>query len=253
MRTVFLLFDSLNRHMLAPYGGTTVPTPNFSRLAARTATFDKHYCGSMPCMPARRDILTGRLGFLHRSWGPVEPYDVCFTETLMEQKGTYSHLATDHFHYWEDGGATYHNRYDSCDLIRGQEGDGWVGVANPDLVALKEKVHHKQYSERARSYPRKNMVYRERIRAEEDFPSHRTIEAGLEFIERNKGRPFFAYVSFNAVPAPMQADPQDKDKFPQLEGTRRTAAQMMLSLDRACGQIIDKLKTLGLDDNTRFH
>ncbi len=38
MRTVFLLFDSLNRHMLEPYGGGSVPTPNFTRLAARAAT-----------------------------------------------------------------------------------------------------------------------------------------------------------------------------------------------------------------------
>jgi len=187
MRTVFLLFDSLNRHMLEPYGGTAVATPNFTRLAARTATFDKHYVGSMPCMPARRDILTGRLGFLHRSWGPVEPFDVCFTETLMKQKGTYSHLATDHFHYWEDGGATYHNRYDSYDLIRGQEGDAWVPAANPDWAALRGVVHEKQYSEKPRSYQRKNLVNRERIRVEEDFPTHKTVQAGLDFIERNKG------------------------------------------------------------------
>jgi arylsulfatase A-like enzyme len=33
MKAVFLLFDSLNRHILAPYGGTRVPTPNFDRLA----------------------------------------------------------------------------------------------------------------------------------------------------------------------------------------------------------------------------
>ena len=35
MRTIFVLFDSLNRRSLQPYGGTTIKTPNFSRLAAR--------------------------------------------------------------------------------------------------------------------------------------------------------------------------------------------------------------------------
>jgi arylsulfatase A-like enzyme len=67
MRVVFILFDSLNRHMMAPYGGTRIPTPNFARLAERTTTFDKHYVGSLPCMPARRDLQSGRLSFLHRS------------------------------------------------------------------------------------------------------------------------------------------------------------------------------------------
>nr|WP_321524125.1 sulfatase-like hydrolase/transferase [uncultured Cohaesibacter sp.] len=214
MRTVFLLFDSLNRHMLEPYGGSTVPTPNFNRLAARCATFEKHYVGSMPCMPARRDMLTGRLGFLHRSWGPVEPFDVCFTEELMEQKGTYSHLATDHFHYWEDGGATYHNRYDSYDLIRGQEGDPWVPAACPDWQALRALVHEKQYSEKPRSYPRKNMVNRERIRSEEDFPSHKTVEAGLQFIDRNKACDnWFLQIECFDPHEPFQAPDRFKEPF----------------------------------------
>ena len=78
MKAVFVLFDSLNRHMLGAYGGTRIPTPNFDRLAARSATFDNHYVGSLPCMPARRDMLTGRLTFLHRSWGPLEPFDNAF-------------------------------------------------------------------------------------------------------------------------------------------------------------------------------
>lgn len=70
------------------------------------------------------------------------------------------------------------------------------------------------------------------------------------FIERSKNRPFFLYLSFNAVHTPMEADPRDKDEFPQLTGKRRTVAQMTLSLDRACGQVIGKLRELGLSGNT---
>ena len=113
--------------MLGPYGGTRVPTPNFDRLAKRSVTFDKHYVGSLPCMPARRDILTGRLNFLHRSWGPLEPFDNAFPE-LLHQAGIYSHLITDHFHYWEDGGATYHTATtatSSCAARRATAGRRW--------------------------------------------------------------------------------------------------------------------------------
>ena len=46
-------------------------------------TFDNHYVGSLPCMPARRDMQTGRLTFLHRSWGPLEPFDNSFPEILQ--------------------------------------------------------------------------------------------------------------------------------------------------------------------------
>ena len=82
MKTIFVLFDSLNRKSLGCYGGTAVKTPHFDRLAARAVCFDNHYVGSLPCMPARRDMHTGRLSFLHRSWGPLEPFDNSFAEIL---------------------------------------------------------------------------------------------------------------------------------------------------------------------------
>ena len=49
MKTVFVLFDSINRLMLEAYGCKILKTPNFSRLAKKAVTFDSHYIGSMPC------------------------------------------------------------------------------------------------------------------------------------------------------------------------------------------------------------
>ena len=120
------MFDTLNRHMLPPYGCDWVHAPNFERLATRSVTFNNCYVGSMPCMPARRELHTGRYNFLHRSWTPLEPFDNSMPQILGEN-GIYSHLITDHQHYWEDGGATYHNRYSSYEFVRGQEGDAWKG------------------------------------------------------------------------------------------------------------------------------
>ncbi|GAB5377094.1 MAG: sulfatase-like hydrolase/transferase [Acuticoccus sp.] len=185
MKTVFVLFDSLNRHMLGPYGGTRIPTPNFDRLARRAMTFDGHYVGSMPCMPARRDIMTGRLSFLHRSWGPLEPFDNAFP-TILAGKGAYTHLVTDHFHYFEDGGATYHNRYDSYDFIRGQEGDRWNGVVRPNWERLRTKTHPSQFSDKRRNYQAQNAINREFIHEEDDFPSVKVFRSGMDFIERNR-------------------------------------------------------------------
>ncbi|MGV3652397.1 MAG: sulfatase [Devosia sp.] len=185
MKTVFLLFDSLNRHMLGPYGGMALPTPNFDRLAKRSITFDNHYVGSLPCMPARRDMLTGRLSFLHRSWGPVEPFDQDWP-TMLYNKGLYSHLVTDHFHYWEDGGATYHTRYDSCETVRGQEGDRWKAVVKPDWDHLRTRYHERQFSTARRSYPANNILNRETMREEKDYPTIQTFDHGLDFIVTNK-------------------------------------------------------------------
>ncbi len=60
------MMDSLNRHFLSVYGNDWVRTPNLARFAARSVTFDNHWIGSAPCMPARRDILAGRFNFLER-------------------------------------------------------------------------------------------------------------------------------------------------------------------------------------------
>jgi arylsulfatase A-like enzyme len=185
MKAVFVLFDSLNRHMLGAYGGTRIPTPNFDRLARRSLVFDRHYVGSMPCMPARRDMLTGRLSFLHRSWGPLEPFDHAFPE-LLHGAGIYSHLITDHFHYWEDGGATYHNRYDSYEFVRGQEGDPWKAMVQPHWERLREKYHARQFTTERREYFSQNIINREFIREEKDFPSVQCFAHGFEFLERNK-------------------------------------------------------------------
>lgn len=186
MKTVFVLFDSLNRHMLSPYGGENVPTPNFDRLAERTRVYDRHYVGSMPCMPARRDLMTGRLSFLHRSWGPLEPFDNAFPQ-LLRDAGVHSHLVTDHYHYWEDGGATYHNRYSTFDFVRGQESDPWKAVVRPHWEKLREKYHAAQVSGDGKiSKYGPYMINREYIREEKDFPSVQVFDRALEFLETNR-------------------------------------------------------------------
>jgi arylsulfatase A-like enzyme len=70
--------------------------PNFKRLGEKTAVFDNNYVGSLPCMPARRELHTGRLNFLHRDWTPLEPFDDS-TPEILKQNGVYSHLVSGRF------------------------------------------------------------------------------------------------------------------------------------------------------------
>jgi hypothetical protein len=50
-------------------------------------------------MLARRDLLTGRLNFLHRSWGSVKPCDGWLTQRLHAEN-IYTHPISDHYQYW---------------------------------------------------------------------------------------------------------------------------------------------------------
>ena len=180
MRAIMVMFDSLNRRMLEPYGCDWVRTPNFSRLAERGVCFDTSYVGSMPCMPARRELHTGRTNFLHRSWGPIEPYDDSMPE-LLKRAEVYSHLVSDHYHYWEDGGCTYHNRYSSWEAVRGQEGDPWTA----DLTVPVPDSINNDFREAA--WQRQDWMNRAHMTREEDFPQARTFAQGVEFLARNQG------------------------------------------------------------------
>jgi arylsulfatase A-like enzyme len=179
MKAIMVMFDSLNRRMLPPYGCDWVHAPNFSRLAQHAVTFDRCYAGSLPCMPARRELHTGRYNFLHRSWGPVEPFDDSMPQ-ILSSNGVYTHLVTDHYHYFEDGGSTYHNRYNSWQCPRGQEGDPWWGQVKdpdvPDYVGTRD-LDNKHW--------RQDWINRQYMQEEDQHPQHQTFTLGMDFMRRN--------------------------------------------------------------------
>ena len=75
MNVILVLIDSLNRHYLSAYEPTPVSTPNLNSFADKSWRFDNHFVGSLPCMPARREIFAGRKEMMWRPWGPLEPFD----------------------------------------------------------------------------------------------------------------------------------------------------------------------------------
>ena len=90
---------------------------------------------------------------MHRSWGPLEPFDNSFPERCA-RRGIHTHLVTDHLHYFEDGGSTYHGRFRTWDFIRGQEYDPWKAMVQPPIERLREKYAQKHYDLDARNWKR---------------------------------------------------------------------------------------------------
>ncbi len=178
MKTIMVMFDSLRKDYLEPYGNTEMITPNFDRLAKNSVVYDNCYMGSMPCMPARRELHTGRYNFLHRIWGSLEPFDDSMPE-ILKKNGIYPHLITDHAHYFEDGGASYHTRYKSWEFIRGQQGDPWKAVV--------EGVEIPEHISRRDGMPlfTQDWVNREYVKTQEDYPIHKVFESACEFLDTN--------------------------------------------------------------------
>lgn len=277
MKAVMVLFDTLTRGYLSPYQGVPgaaapgvpeVDTPNFDRLAARSCTFDRFYIGSTPCMPARRELHTGQYNFLHRSWGPIEPFDFSCPQALTDA-GVYTHLVTDHSHYWEDGGATYHTRYSSWEGFRGQEGDRW---APRDTVAgLPEGLSPLQKTKGPS--PLQHEANKRRQATEAEMSGTLTVEAGLAFLRDHADRdnwflqiecfdphePFYVperyreryglpervhlnWPAYGAVDAAAHAE--------DLDECRREYAALISMCDDHLGRVLDLFDERGLWDDT---
>lgn len=180
MKAIFIILDTLRRDYLEPYGSTWVKTPNIARLASRSVVCDNHWVGSLPCMPARREFMTGRYNFLERGWGPLEPFDDVLPHQLRrrEPKGVFSHLITDHYHYFYLGGEGHNNSFNTWHFERGQENDFWI--SRVDLPSLPESIGVNQRSPQ-------NALNRFAQRAEEELSGPRCVSNAIHWLEDNRG------------------------------------------------------------------
>jgi len=264
VKAIMVMFDTLNRRMLPPYGCEWIHAPNFQRLAERTVTFDNCYVGSMPCMPARRDLHTGRYNFLHRSWSPLEPFDNSMPE-ILKKHGVYTHLITDHQHYWEDGGATYHNRYSSFEFVRGQEGDTWKGLVDPSFeIPAYDRTPsaHENLEESMRAW-RQDWINRSFMPTADEQPQSICFSLGLEFMDANAHadnwflqietfdphEPFFSAEKYKAL-YPHGYDGPHLDWPPydrvhespeEVEHLRLEYAALLSMCDEQLGRVLDRM------------
>jgi len=174
-----ILIDSLNRRCLGPYGNHFVKTPNLDKFSSHSVIFDNHFAGSLPCMPARRELMTGRKEFFWRGWGPLEPFDKPIA-VEARRLGATTAIVTDHYHYWEYPAHGYLEHFNSVKMIRGQEIDMW----NTDPLDTLPRWARAMVKDR----PDWGKIYYNNVkdyRGEEDFFSPRTLSEAADWLEKN--------------------------------------------------------------------
>ena len=260
MKTIVVLMDSLNRRYLPAYGNDWVKTPNIDRLAARSCVFDSHYVGSAPCMPARHDLLTGRIDFLERGWSPVQPFD-CVLPYVLGRHGIFSHMTTDHYHYFHLGGENYHAAFGSWELIRGQEHDVWESNLGPVSMPAHYGGDDAQYE--------KNRTH---FRHEEDFPSPQTLRHAADWVEAHHQDDNWCLMVDSFDPHEPVDDPEESEAYPDdyhdklffwpdystteqapreaMEHVRRRYANLITMSDRWLGRLLDVLDRRNLWEDT---
>jgi arylsulfatase A-like enzyme len=270
MNTIFILVDTIRRDHLGCYGNDWIQSPAFDQLSAEAVTFDNAYLGSYPCMPARREIWTGRYEFPWRGWGPLE-HDDPDLAMLMTQHDKTSMVVSDHFHMWEKGSGNYFFGFSGIEFIRGQENDMWI--TDPTI-----EIDYPIPAERLAGHAKPGSFDRYKrntahFKTESDWFAPRVFNTAMDWLESNRTHedfflliecfdphePFDPPHPYNRLynPGYDGADIiwpsygwSDDLSADELKNIRSLYAGELTHTDKWLGRFLDKVRELGLMDDT---
>lgn len=224
------------------FGSEDLYTPTMDNLAARGVRFTQAYAHAV-CCPARAMLMTGRYpqrggvnmwtqGNAKGEKGINMSREEVTIAEVFKGAGYKSGL----FGKWHLGAHFDHGPTE-------QGFDEFIGlrggfVDNYNHYFLHGDGFHDFYEGKQEIFAR-----------DEYFPDIVTDRA-MQFIDKNRERPFFMYVAFNIPHYPEQADSKFDERYKDLEMPRRSYAKMVSTTDDRMGMIMDRLERHGLRENT---
>ena len=278
---VLLVADDLGFAELGCQGNTDIPTPHIDSIARDGARFTDAYVTAPFCSASRAGFITGRyqtrFGYEFNPTGAHnEDPDAGLpvTErTLGDQLGAAGYT-TALIGKWHLGGtAKYHPQRRGFDTFYGflHEGHYYVpppyrgvttmlrrralpnGLSKGRWISKDGKtIYTAHMGSNEPDYDADNQMLRAGQPVEEkEFLTDALTREAVNFVDRNKDRPFFLYLSYNAVHSPLQGAERYMEKFAHIEDLhRRIFAAMLANLDDSVGAVLKKIKDTGLQDNT---
>lgn len=241
MNIILVVSDTCRADYLPCYGNRMVSAPNLSSLAERSLVFDHFYAGSFPTVPARADLMTGKYTFTYMGWEPLPQSEITLASALTGAGFLTTGIADTPF--LVRNGYGYDRGFQDFIWIRGQRS----GAEHDDVVSLRLK--------------------------EEEYFAPRTFKTAMDWLERHHKEHFFLYIDTWDPHEPW--DPPAhyvKPYYPDYAGQiispnywnwkEDNFTETDLAIARACycgeismvdrwmGLLLDRLKTLGLSDNT---
>ncbi|MGV3729857.1 MAG: sulfatase-like hydrolase/transferase [Sphingopyxis sp.] len=287
---ILIVADDLGFNDISLNGGGVagiVKTPNIDALAREGVNFTTAYAANATCSPSRAAMMTGRyptrFGFEFTAV-PIE-----FAENLAHGEGVGPHRAIFHDElvtpdippYPQMGvpasevtiaetvkAAGYHTVHigkwhlgEAPELQPHSQGfDESLAVLAGAAMLLPEDdpdaVNAKLPWDPIDRFIWANLRHAVTFNGSKRFAAkgHMTdyfADEAIEAIEANRNRPFFLYLAFTAPHTPLQATSADYDKLAAIKDHKtRVYGAMIAQMDRRIGDVMAKLKEVGIDDNT---
>ena len=237
---VFIFVDDAGIGDFSAYGCKYGVTPNIDRMAAEGMKFTRAYSGSAVCAPSRCVLMTGQhTGHILRRANQSKhgllalPEGQMTVARLLQEAG----YATGGFGKWGLGnpGTTGAAEKQGFDLFFGY---------------YDQKHAHDFYTDYLVRNGVDEPMPQSGRQTWEDYSHTRIADETLKFIEQNKDRQFFCYAAWTpphgdyVIPDNTQ---YSEEPWPE---TVRNYAAMVGLIDKDVGRLLQKIKDLGIDDNT---
>ena len=292
MNIVLVVFDSLRKDCLGCYNdgepgvppwGWKVRTPHLDALAGESLVMDRAYPESLPTLPTRRALYTGRRVYPFDrgefslkgdfpgapGWGPIPESHDTLAE-ILSAAGYRTGLIADVYHMFKPS-KNYWRGFDQWTFLRGQECDRSRSGPEPSEEMIRHWLPAEMETPNRRNFIRialKNMYGRGR---EEDYFNARVLAAACEWLQQNRDaeRFFLTVESFDPhepwfVPEHYRRmyDPSDGPEQvispyaegllsePLLRRTRANYSGLVTMCDRWLGALIESMRVLGMLEDT---
>jgi len=249
---IVVMADDLGYADVGFNGSQEIPTPGIDSIASNGVKFSSGYTSYSVCGPSRAGFITGRyqqrFGFERNPLWNIRDVNSALPRSEMTIAESLNQVG-------------YH-----CGII-----GKWHLGAEPSLRPNKRGFHeffgHLGGGHR---FMPEDLVIEKTVDVKNEHDSYISwitrddkpvktskyltdefSDEAVSFIERNKAKPFFLFLSYNAPHLPLQASQKYLDRFPDIQNPKRkTYAAMVSAVDDGVVRVMDKLRELDIEKNT---
>ncbi|MHC4713493.1 MAG: sulfatase [Planctomycetota bacterium] len=208
---ILIVSDTLRVNELGCYGNPDVATPNIDAFAESAVRFTRAFPESLPTIPVRRALHTGRRAYPFRDYKPVK-WDIVYLpgwqpmdsdeDTVAEnlaEAGYHTGFVTDSMPYFAPG-FNFTRGFYQWEFVRGQQADRWC---SPRTITAEEMADYYRPIFKNRPNMHKNIVdlvqmhlaNTAHVKCEDDTTTARVFDWATRFVEENNSEdPFFLLV-----------------------------------------------------------